>query len=129
MIGRVQLKRELMRLSKTLERRTSDRQCKANKMANETEQEAIERKASNMKQTARKRARTIVDAVIEEFVAKVKMGPDYVCTCCHRTMYKHTVVLFKPDKYSKASPELLEKVSEHTYVSYDGKQRCTPSPS
>jgi len=72
---------------KTLERRTSDRQCKANKMANETEQEAIERKASNMKQTARKRARTIVDAVIKEFVAKVKMGPDYVCTCCHRMMY------------------------------------------
>ena len=76
MIGRVQLKRELMRLSKTLERRTSDRQCKANKMANETEQEAIERKASNMKQMARKRARPKfnVDAVIEEFVATVKMG-------------------------------------------------------
>ena len=49
--------------------------------------EAIERKASNMKQMARKRARPNVDAVIEEFVAKVKMGPDYVCTCCHRMMY------------------------------------------
>ena len=79
MIGRVKLKRELMRLSKTSERRTSDRQCKANKMSNETEQEAIERKASNMKQMARKRfPRPNVDAVIEEFVAKVKMGPDYV---------------------------------------------------
>jgi len=94
-------------------------------MANETEQEEIECKASNMKQMARKRSRPNVDAVIEEFVAKVKMGPDYVCTCCHRMMYKHTVVLFKPDMYSKASPELLEfleKVSEHTYVSFDGKQ-------
>ena len=50
--------------------------------------EAIERKASNMKQMARKRfPRPNVDAVIEEFVAKVKMGPDYVCTCCHRMMY------------------------------------------
>jgi len=33
-----------------------------------------------------------------------------------------TVVPFKPTKNSKASPELLEKLSEHTYVSSNGKQ-------
>ena len=35
------------------------------------------------------------------------MGPDYVCTSCHGMM---------PIKYSKASPELLENLSEHTYL-------------
>ena len=68
---------------------------------------------------ARKRATDGIAVVTEEFLAKVKMGPDYVCTSCHRMMYMHTVV---PFKYSKASPELLDKLSEHAYVGSDGKQ-------
>ena len=56
---------------------------------------------------ARKRGTLNIAVVIEEFLAKVKMGPEYVCTSCHRMM---------PIKYSKASPELLEKLSEHTYL-------------
>ena len=45
-----------------------------------------------------------------------------MCTCCHRMNYKQNVVLFKPTKYTKASTELISKVSEHSYVSCDGKE-------
>ena len=63
-----------------------------------------------------------VDKVIQEFLAKVKIGPDYVCTCCHRMLYRHAVIGFKPTKYTKASPELLRELSEHAYITSDGKQ-------
>ena len=61
-------------------------------------------------------------------MAKVKIGPDYVCTSCPRMLYKHTVVTFKRTKYSKAGSELLGKIAEHAYVSkIDGKQwLCRP---
>ena len=59
-----------------------------------------------------------VDAVVNDFVERVKRGPEYVCTCCHRMMYKDSAVLFKPTKYMymKANTELLSKVS------YDGNE-------
>ena len=37
-------------------------------------------------------------------------------------MCKHSVVLFKPTKYTRASPELLGMIDEHCYVSYDANQ-------
>ena len=52
----------------------------------------------------------------------MKVGPEYVCTSCHRMMYKHSVVFFKPAKYTKVTPELLLKIDEHSYVSFDNKQ-------
>lgn len=52
------------------------------------------------------------------------MGADYVCTCCHRMMYKQNVVPYKKSKYTKASNELLDQVlcAEHNYISNDGNQ-------
>ncbi len=43
-----------------------------------------------------------IDVVIDKFLAKVRTGPDFVCTSCHschRMLYRHTVV---PCKYTKA---------------------------
>ena len=37
-------------------------------------------------------------------------------------MYKHSVVIFKPTKYTQASPELLGRIDKHCYVSYDDNQ-------
>ncbi len=66
---------------------------------------------------------TKIDVVIDKFLAKVRTGPDYVCTSCHRMLYRHTVVRFKPCKYTKADPDLLEKLSKHAYFSkIDGNQ-------
>ena len=130
----------------TVQRRASERQCKAKKRESMTEQEHVEHKANERQYQARKRAReseheTVrrktknkcsmanarskvrpVVTVIEEFQAKVKVGPEYVCTSCHRMMYKHSVVIFKPTKYTQASPELLGKIDKHCYVIYDDNQ-------
>ena len=105
-------------------RKAKNKQSTSRKRARETEQETAERKTKNrcLMSTVRASAKPI-DAIIEEFIAKVKIGPDYVCASCHRMLYKHTVVQFKPSKYTKASSELLEKLSEHACVSnIDGKQ-------
>ena len=115
-------------------RRASERQCKAKKRESMTEQEHVEHKMNERQYQARKRAReskheTVsrktknrcsmanarskvrpVITVIEEFQTKVKVCPEYVCTSCHRMMYKHSVVTFKPTKYTQASPELLGRI-------------------
>ena len=63
--------------------------------------------------------------VIDSFIVKTKQGPDYVCTSCHRLMYKQNVVLVNVvHKYSKATPALLPDVlgTEYLYTNVDGYQ-------
>ena len=106
-------------------RRASNRLCKANKRANETESDTEQRKEKNrcVKAIARSTVRSeSIDVVIHEFLAKVKIGPEFVCTCCHRMLYRHSVIGFNPIKYTKASPELLGELCEHIYVTSEGKQ-------
>jgi hypothetical protein len=70
----------------------------------------------------KKRCLSIVD-VIEEFHIKVKNGPNYVCTVCHRLMYKESVISYNKLKYVKASAELLASVfnARFEYISFDNK--------
>ena len=75
--------------------------------------------------TAKKRACTIaIDYAIATFQSKARMGPDFVCTSCHRMMYKQNVVPCNKHKYTKASNELLEQVfcPEYGYISSDGQR-------
>ena len=75
--------------------------------------------------TAKNRAFAIsIDNAIATFQSKAKMGPDFLCTICHRMMYKQNVVLCNKLKYTKASNELLEQVfcPEYGYISSDGQQ-------
>ena len=44
------------------------------------------------------------------FLAAVKEGPDFVCTCCHRLMYRKTVIQFRLAKYTKLSDKLLHQL-------------------
>ena len=82
---------------------------------------------------AKKRALVVpMDKYIADFQSKVKQGPEFVCTCCHRMMYKLSVVPYNRGKYTKASSELLEQVlsAKHNYISSDGKQWvCTTCDS
>ena len=104
-------------------RRAGNRLCQTNRIANESEYEAEQRKKQNQCSIANARAKSkSIDIVIEEFLAKVKVGPDYVCTCCHRMLYRHSVNGFNLIKYTKASPELLGELCEHLYVTSEGKQ-------
>ena len=85
----------------TNEHRACSRQNIAKKRSNETIEKNIERKAKNKWVMANARnAVKPVDSIVKEILAKVKVGPEYVCTSCHRMMYKHSVVTFKPTKYT-----------------------------
>ena len=65
-----------------------------------------------------------MEKYITDFQSKIKQGPEFVCTCCHRLMYKQTVIPCTKTKYTKASNELLEQIfsAEHNYISLDGMQ-------
>ena len=74
---------------------------------------------------ATKRALVVpMEKCIADFQSKVKQGPEFVCTCCHRMMYKQTIVPYSRSKYTKASNESLEQVfsAKGNYISSDGKQ-------
>ena len=65
-----------------------------------------------------------VEKCIRNFHSMVKQGPEFVCTHCHRLMYKQTVIPCTRSKYTKAGNELLMQVFSaiHNYISSDGKQ-------
>lgn len=86
---------------------------------------AMQHKDYNKAAMAEKRASIItVDKAIDNFLSKAKIGPDFICVCCNRVMYKQTVVPYNKAKYAKASTEPIEKVFcvENSYISSDGKQ-------
>ena len=62
----------------------------------------------------KKRVSTMSTQSIEDasrfFLAAVKEGPDFVCTCCHRLMYRKTVIQFRLAKYTKLSDKLLHQL-------------------
>ena len=80
--------------------------CHAHKRALETPEYSEQRKMADRVTAANKRCRRRSDIVslqhvIDSFIAKTKQGPDYVCTSCHRLMYKQNVVPVNVHKYSK----------------------------
>ena len=54
--------------------------------------------------------------VSQMFISAINEGPDYICTCCHRLMYRKTVVLFDLAKYSKLSGELRNNLFPSKYL-------------
>ena len=106
-------------------RQEQDREYTARIRALETPSERITRLDQVRAYTVRKRAKHLcIDDAIARFQLQTKMGPDYVCTVCHRMMYKQNVIPCSTTKYTKASDELLEQTfcPEHSYISSDGKQ-------
>ena len=107
-------------------RRSSNRASKAKKRALESEMELEHRRSSDRANKAKKRAwghpDMSIDNVIDCFIAKTRQGPDYVCTCCHRLMYKQTVVLLNQKKYVKVDQSTLADVfsANLKYITFDG---------
>ena len=73
---------------------------------------------------ARRGSSITIEYAITGFLSKVKIGPDIVCTSCHRMMYKKCVVPFNSTKYKKISTDVLSKVfsEDLKHVCSDGKQ-------
>ena len=118
-------RRESETMVETAQRRQRNRACKAKTRESETVMETAQRQEQNRACMATRRALIVpVEKCIRNFHSKVKQGPEFVCICCHRLMYKQTVIPCTGSKYTKASNELLMQVfsAEHNYISSDGKQ-------
>ena len=51
-----------------------------------------------------------VNSAISTFHSVVKLGPDFVCTCCHHMMYRKSVVLCTKAHYTKLDADVFNNV-------------------
>ena len=105
------------------ERKMSDRLHKKAVRGQESNEQRDSRRNNDKlhKQTNRAKCLSIHDA-IKSFQKKVLEGPDYVCICCHRIMYKKSVVKFSKTKYANVKSDTFDKVfsDELEHSSVDG---------
>ena len=92
----------------------------ANARATEASQNNKSQNAVSMR--ARRNRTLTIDETISAYLSKIRIGPEYVCTVCHRMMYSSNVVPFNRDKYTKGSPEMLHSVFSVMYVCPNGSQ-------
>ena len=118
-------KRALETEQDSMVRKKQDKACTAKKRALESEYESKLRKDQDKARNAKKRAAIVTtNQAISSFLTKARLGPECVCVCCNRIMYRQNVVSFNKFKYIKVTKELLEQMfpSQNSYVSSDGKQ-------
>ena len=99
----------------TLHRQQHDREYKASVRAAESSEQTLHRQQHDREYKASVRAAkkandVSIEQAIVSFHSDIKNGPDFVCTCCHRLMYRKSVVPCNPAKYSKCSNDLLNCV-------------------
>ena len=58
---------------------------------------------------------------IETFKREIYKGPTYICTSCHRFLFKGSVVLYKDEHFAKTDPDLLKKCITHR-LSHNGSE-------
>ena len=91
----------------TMCRQEHDRTYTAKKRALQSPKDTLLRKQSNRTAMAKKRnADMSLAMAIDNFQSLTKLGPEFVCTCCHRMMYKQSVVSCNPTKYAKIEPAM-----------------------
>ena len=62
-----------------------------------------------------------ISEITRLFQEKIQSGPDFVCTCCHRIMYRQNVQLYDKGKYLKLSEEDYKTILQpFMYTSIDG---------
>ena len=78
----------------TLQRQEQNRTRMASVRASETCEQTLQRQERNRKSMASTRERSVtLEAALSTFQSEIKLGPNFVCTCCHRMMCKKSVVL------------------------------------
>ena len=108
-----------------MKRQAENKQHMASVRACETPDQTLHRRQSNKQSMSSMRKRNVsVECAVSAFHSEVKLGPDYVCTCCHRVMYRKSVILCNKAKYTKAGADVVQKVfsADLSYISFDGKQ-------
>ena len=105
------------------QRKQQHKEHMANARAIETSEASQNRKSQNTVSMRAHRNRTLtIDETISAFLSKIRVGPEYVCTVCHRMMYSSNVMPFNKHKYTKGGPEMLDTVFSVMYVCPDGSQ-------
>ena len=88
-------KRALESPDESMYRKQQNQTNMAKKRRLESLNECIFRKENNQTNTMDKKSVmnvSVESAIASFFLSKVKMGPNFACTCCHRMMYKQNVV-------------------------------------
>ena len=101
-------------------RREHNRQCKNTSRAQETPQQTKkhqEMAKMNISQTrlAKKTKVETIDDAMNNFKSEVKKQPVYICTSCHRLLWRKGVQKFSIDKYNKVRPEIIQLVLDDKY--------------
>ena len=95
----------------SLQRQEKNREHMMKLRGSETPSDVVSRKQANKEAMANRRSRSVpVEHAIAAFHSEVKSGPDFVCTCCYRMMYRRSVVNCNKQKYIKASTDILQMV-------------------
>ena len=107
----------------TLQRQERNKKCMASVRASETCEQTLQGQERNRKCMASTRERSVtLEAALSTFQSEVKLGPNFVWTCCHRMMHKKSVVLCNRDKYTKVGADVLNNVlsADLKYISCNG---------
>ena len=87
-------------------RRSADyREREAQQKATKRQSSEYRKKEAQAKKECRIKHRSAPSNILKSsqaFLTATKEGPDYMCVCCNRLMYRKTVIEFKVTKYSKA---------------------------
>ena len=108
---------------KTQKRQEQTRARIASMRASETPNETLQRRQNNKQRMAKRRKSIIVvESATSAFQSEVRLGPDFVCVCCHRMMYRKSVVPCNTEKYTKVGSDVLEEVfsADLRRISCDG---------
>ena len=106
----------------TMKRQAQNKQHMSCVRASETPEQALRRRQGNKQTMSTKRKRNVsVESAVSAFHSEIKLGPDYVCTCCHRMMYRKSVIPCNKANYTN---DVIQKVfsADLSYISFDGKQ-------
>ena len=106
--------------SKMLERRSRNLVCKRKLKLLETDNQKHIRQHRNKLSQAKSRQCSTIDKAIYKFQLKIKVGAEFVCTSCHRLMYRNCVVPCNRGKYNVCDQELLDSVLSSAYIINNG---------
>ena len=119
---RTDVNRESETQEKAIKRRKQDRDFKAKIRALETPEQTFHRRKVEKDRIYQSRANSDLKEITELFKEKIKSGPDFVCICCHRMMYRQNVRPYHKGKFPKLSKEQHAVILEaFMYTSIDGR--------
>ena len=104
----------------TAQRRHCDKLHKKASRANETPEQTKQHqwmdKTKKLQTRSAKQLKVeIVDDAMKKFKAQCKKQPIYICTTCHRLLWRKGVQKFSIDKYNKIKKEITQLVLHEKY--------------